>query len=94
MQQILRAEKEDDEGNLRRTQIAPTKPKSSRRPRQNKGKEPPLSTADTEREDEGDDAFTPTLEDHSEDELGSDDDEPEIITNAEVYLILLLSCCC
>jgi len=84
MQQILQAEKEDNEGN----QIAPRKPVRSRRARK-KGRQQAPSTRDTDRKDESDDAFTPTLEDCSDDESELDDDEPEIVTNVEVCVLQL-----
>ena len=87
MQQILQAEKEDNEGN----QIAPRKQVRSRRAKRKKGRQQAPSARDTDREDEGDDAFMPTLEDCSDDESESDDDEPKIVTNAEVCIILQLA---
>ena len=88
MQQILQAEKEDNDGNRPCTQIVPRMPVRSRQAKKNKGKQQVSSTQDTDHEDEGDDTFMPTLEDRSDDKSDSDDDEPEIITNAEVCIIL------
>jgi hypothetical protein len=95
MQEILQAEKEDNDGNLPHAQIAPRKPAGSQAKR-NKGKQQASSTRDTNHEDEGDNTFMPTLEDCSDDDSNSDDDEPKIVTNAEVCIILqfALSPCC
>lgn len=87
MQQILQAEKEDNEGN----QIAPRKQVRSQRAKRKKGWQQAPSTWDTDRKDEGDDAFMPTLEDCSDDESESDDDEPKIVTNVKVCILLQLT---